>query len=115
MCTESHAYADLSSTLAGVASAIADGALNLEHLRGVPAADAQAALEALPGIGPWTASYVRMRALGDRDAFPGADLGVIKALAAAGVSRADILTVAERWSPWRGYATLYLWESLARD
>jgi 3-methyladenine DNA glycosylase/8-oxoguanine DNA glycosylase len=102
------------ATLAGVASAIAGGALNLEQLRGVPAADAQAALEALPGIGPWTASYVRMRALGDRDAFPGADLGVIKALAAAGVPRAEIATVAERWRPWRGYATLYLWESLSR-
>ena len=99
-------------TLAGVAREIAAGALNLERLRGVPAADAQAALEALPGIGPWTASYVRMRALGDRDAFPGADLGVIKALAAAGIPRTDIATVAERWRPWRGYATLYLWESL---
>jgi 3-methyladenine DNA glycosylase/8-oxoguanine DNA glycosylase len=101
------------ATLAGVAGAIADGGLNLEQLRGVPAADAQAALEALPGIGPWTASYVRLRALGDRDAFLGADLGVIKAFAAAGVPRAQIATVAERWRPWRGYATLYLWESLS--
>jgi AraC family transcriptional regulator, regulatory protein of adaptative response / DNA-3-methyladenine glycosylase II len=101
------------ATLAGVASAMAGGTLNLEQLRSVPSADAQAALEALPGIGPWTASYVRMRALGDRDAFPGADLGVIKALAAAGIPRTEIAAVAERWRPWRGYATLYLWESLA--
>ena len=100
------------ATLAGVAARIADGGLDLERLRQVPAAEAQAALEDLPGIGPWTASYVRMRALGDRDAFPSADLGVIKALEAAGVARRSIVDVAERWRPWRGYATLHLWASL---
>jgi AraC family transcriptional regulator, regulatory protein of adaptative response / DNA-3-methyladenine glycosylase II len=100
------------ATLAGVATRIADGGLDLEALRQAPAAEAQAALEDLPGIGPWTASYVRMRALGDRDAFPSADLGVIKALEAAGVARRSIVDVAERWRPWRGYATLHLWASL---
>ena len=86
--------------------------MDLERLRHVPADEAQAALEDLPGIGPWTASYVRMRALGDRDAFPGADLGVIKALDAVGVARRSIAETAERWRPWRGYATLHLWASL---
>jgi 3-methyladenine DNA glycosylase/8-oxoguanine DNA glycosylase len=100
------------ATLAGVARAIADGALDLEALRQASPDDAQAALESLPGIGPWTASYVRMRALGDRDAFPAADLGVIKAMAAAGVDRRAIASVADRWRPWRGYATLHLWASL---
>jgi 3-methyladenine DNA glycosylase/8-oxoguanine DNA glycosylase len=100
------------ATLAGVAARIAGGGLDLEALRHAPAADAQSALEDLPGIGPWTASYVRMRALGDRDAFPAADLGVIKALDAAGVGRREIVDVAERWRPWRGYATLHLWASL---
>jgi len=100
--------------LAGAAQRIAEGALDLERLRAVPADEAQAALEELPGIGPWTASYVRMRALGDRDAFPGADLGVIKALAAAGVERRAIFDVAEAWRPWRGYATIHLWASLSK-
>ena len=100
------------ATLAGVAREIAGGALDLEGLRALPADDAQEALLRLPGIGPWTASYVRMRALGDRDAFPAADLGVIKALAAAGVERGSIVAVAERWRPWRGDATLHLWASL---
>jgi 3-methyladenine DNA glycosylase/8-oxoguanine DNA glycosylase len=100
------------ATLAGAARRIADGGLDLERLRAMPAHDAQAALEALPGIGPWTASYVRMRALGDRDAFPAADLGVIKALEAAGVARRSIAGVADRWRPLRGYATLHLWASL---
>jgi len=100
------------ATMAGAARCIADGALDLESLRHLPAEDAEAALQTLPGIGPWTASYVRMRALGDRDAFPAADLGVIKALEAAGVERRAIAGVAERWRPWRGYATLHLWASL---
>ena len=100
------------ATMAGAARCIADGALDLEVLRHLPADDAEAALQTLPGIGPWTASYVRMRALGDRDAFPAADLGVIKALEAAGVERRAIAGVAERWRPWRGYATLHLWASL---
>jgi len=99
-------------TMAGAARCIADGALDLEALRALPADDAEAALQTLPGIGPWTAAYVRMRALGDRDAFPAADLGVIKALEAAGVERRAIADVAERWRPWRGYATLHLWASL---
>jgi AraC family transcriptional regulator, regulatory protein of adaptative response / DNA-3-methyladenine glycosylase II len=100
------------ATMHGVARRIAEGALDLESLRAAPAEDAQSALEDLPGIGPWTASYVRMRALGDRDAFPAADLGVIKAMAAAGIERRAIASVAERWRPWRGYATLHLWASL---
>jgi 3-methyladenine DNA glycosylase/8-oxoguanine DNA glycosylase len=99
--------------LHSAARRIADGELDLERLRLAPAAEVQTALEDLPGIGPWTASYVRMRALGDRDAFPSADLGVIKAMEAAGVARRSIIDVAERWRPWRGYATLHLWASLA--
>ena len=100
------------AAISGVARAIADGALDLESVRAMAADEAQEALERLPGIGPWTASYVRMRALGDRDAFPAADLGVIKALAALGVDRRAIVGVAERWRPWRAYATLHLWASL---
>ena len=102
------------ATIATAARRIADGALDLNALRRAPGDEAQATLESLPGIGPWTASYVRMRALGDRDAFPAADLGVIKALAAVGVDRRSIPAMAERWRPWRGYATIHLWESLSR-
>lgn len=64
----------------------------------------------LPGIGPWTANYIAMRALGDPDAFPASDLGLLKA---AGSSSARHLEeMAERWRPWRAYAAMYLWESL---
>lgn len=94
--------------------ALAD--LDWERLRTAPAEQAEAELDALPGIGPWTASYVRMRTLGDRDAFPAADLGVIKALRALlpePPSPARIAALAESWRPWRAYATLHLWHSLS--
>jgi AraC family transcriptional regulator of adaptative response / DNA-3-methyladenine glycosylase II len=64
----------------------------------------------LPGVGPWTANYISMRALGDPDAFPASDLGLLKA---AGVTSARGLEeMAEAWRPWRSYAAMYLWESL---
>jgi AraC family transcriptional regulator of adaptative response / DNA-3-methyladenine glycosylase II len=66
----------------------------------------------LPGVGPWTANYIAMRALGDPDAFPASDLGLLKA---AGLTSARRLEeTAEAWRPWRSYAALYLWESLRK-
>jgi 3-methyladenine DNA glycosylase/8-oxoguanine DNA glycosylase len=102
------------ATLHTVSHAVATGRVDLDALRGAPTEQAEATLVALPGIGPWTAHYVRMRALGDRDAFPAADLGVVKAMAAADVDRRDIVARAEVWRPWRAYATLHLWESLGK-
>jgi 3-methyladenine DNA glycosylase/8-oxoguanine DNA glycosylase len=102
------------ATLHGVSCAVATGGVDLEALRGAPTDEAEGTLIALPGIGPWTAHYVRMRALGDRDAFPAADLGVLKAMEIAGIAKRDILARAEAWRPWRAYATLHLWESLGK-
>lgn len=67
-------------------------------------------LVSIPGIGPWTAQYIAMRAMGWPDAFPHTDLGIKKALAP--LSEADILKLAEAWRPWRGYATVNLWNYL---
>ena len=97
--------------LRALASAVVDGTLRLE-----PDADPRAtekALVLLPGIGPWTASYIGMRALGNRDAFLPADLGVKRAVAAlGGPSRVeDIAALAERWRPWRSYAVMHLWHA----
>jgi AraC family transcriptional regulator of adaptative response / DNA-3-methyladenine glycosylase II len=71
-------------------------------------------LAALPGIGPWTAQYVAMRALGDPDAFLPTDLGVRRAMTARGLDAtpAAALRRAQRWSPWRTYALHHLWRSL---
>jgi 3-methyladenine DNA glycosylase/8-oxoguanine DNA glycosylase len=101
------------ASLQACAAAVRDGHLDWNALRAMPPDEAQRALDALPGVGPWTASYVRMRALGDRDAFPAADLGVVKALARLGVAAANAERAAERWRPWRGYATVFLWASLS--
>jgi AraC family transcriptional regulator of adaptative response / DNA-3-methyladenine glycosylase II len=65
----------------------------------------------LPGIGPWTAHYLAMRALHLPDAFPAADLGVQKALGRAGARAAEAR--AEAWRPFRAYAVLHLWTHLS--
>jgi len=102
-------------SILGCAGIVASGAIDLQALRAVPADEATAALRSLPGVGPWTAAYLRLRGLGDRDAFPAGDLGVRKALAAPGEKLASE-TAAERrseaWKPWRGYAVLHLWAGL---
>lgn len=67
-------------------------------------------LLALPGIGPWTAQYLAMRALRWPDAFPAADLGVRSALGHLSPRQAEIRSAA--WSPWRSYAVMHLWSSL---
>lgn len=72
---------------------------------------ALAQLLALPGIGPWTAQYVAMRALGVTDAFPAGDLGLMKALQLD--KPAQLIDRAERWRPWRSYAALHLWTELS--
>jgi AraC family transcriptional regulator of adaptative response / DNA-3-methyladenine glycosylase II len=63
----------------------------------------------LPGIGPWTAQYIAMRALRWPDAFPDGDLMLLRA---AGTGRKELLARAEAWRPWRAYATHYLWRTL---
>lgn len=99
--------------LRGMAIAVAEGRLDLEP--GSDRDESRRRLEALPGIGPWTASYVAMRALGDPDVFLPTDLGVRHALehlgAWTGSTGAEAL--AGRWSPWRSYALLHLWGTLA--
>ncbi len=101
------------ATLRALARAVADGQLQLEP--GAPSDETQAALCAIPGIGPWTAAYVALRALGDPDAFPAADLGLRRALAEGGAlpPLAEVERRAEAWRPWRGYAVFALWNSLA--
>jgi AraC family transcriptional regulator of adaptative response / DNA-3-methyladenine glycosylase II len=73
-----------------------------------------ASLQALRGIGPWTAGYVAMRALGDPDVFLPTDIGVRNALVALGVdgSPRSAAALAERWRPWRSYALHHLWATL---
>ena len=99
--------------LRALAEAVAAGAVVLEP--GADLAATRRALLALPGVGPWTADYVAMRALGDPDAIPPADLGLRQALRSLGGPKdAKALAArAERWRPWRSYAAFHLWAHLA--
>lgn len=95
-------------TLLGLAGALADGRLDLSP--GADRADTGAALLRLPGIGPWTAGTIAMRALGDPDAFLPGDLGVAAAAMALRLGKgAQLLARAARWSPYRAYAVQHLW------
>lgn len=94
-------------TLLALAQACASGAVSLD-----PGADREherATLLALPGIGPWTADYLQMRALSDPDILLATDLGVRKSAQALGLplegGRPD-------WAPWRSYASHHLWAAL---
>ncbi|WP_205474279.1 AlkA N-terminal domain-containing protein [Nocardioides sp. SYSU D00038] len=96
--------------LVALAGALADGTVALD--RGPEREAVRAALVALPGIGPWTADYVAMRALGHPDVFLPTDLGVRNALTGLGHDPAVVLADTERWRPWRSYALLHLWSTL---
>jgi AraC family transcriptional regulator, regulatory protein of adaptative response / DNA-3-methyladenine glycosylase II len=79
--------------------------------------EAIARLRSLAGIGEWTAQYIAMRELREPDAFPAADIGLLRAMAGADGERptpAALLARAQRWRPWRAYAALHLWASEAK-
>jgi AraC family transcriptional regulator of adaptative response / DNA-3-methyladenine glycosylase II len=91
--------------LMGLAAALDAGAVRLD--RSTDRTETREALLALPGIGPWTADYVSMRALGDPDAFLPTDIGVRNAAARLGIE--DVVSRSEGWRPWRSYALMRLW------
>jgi len=93
--------------LVGLATALARGDIVLD--RGPDRDDVRRDLVALPGIGPWTADYVAMRALGHPDVFLPTDLAVRRVLADLG-GTAD--PDPETWRPWRSYALMHLWNTL---
>ncbi len=94
-----------------LARAVASGELSLSP--GTDPAIARAKLLSLPGIGPWTADYLMMRALGEPDAFPAGDLALQRALESSGrrPSERQVTARAERWRPWRAYALIALWRA----
>lgn len=101
------------ATLLALARAVADGRIDLS-----PGADRDrttASLLELPGVGPWTVAYLAMRALRDPDAIPITDLGIRRALDRLGVGGAagDRMARTQAWRPWRAYAAMHLWTSLA--
>ena len=88
-----------------LAAALAEGEVRLD--RSSDRAETRASLLGLPGIGPWTADYVSMRALGDPDVFLPTDIGVRNAARQLGLE--EVTTRSEHWRPWRSYALMRLW------
>lgn len=99
------------SALQRFAAAVAEGALRLHVETG--ADDLVRRLCELPGIGPWTAEYIALRGFGEPDAFPAADLGLLKAplWGAETPSAKALLARAEAWRPWRAYAAAHIWHN----
>ena len=96
------------ATVVRIAESIASGDIELDA--GADREAVRAALLDLPGVGPWTADYLRMRALGDPDVLLGTDLGVRHAAHDLGV---DVTGKRPDWAPWRSYASHHLWATLA--
>lgn len=98
-----------SATIRAFAKAVCQGQVSFE---GIIATDEfLARLCEIPGIGKWTAQYIAMRALGEPDAFPSGDIGLLRALGLD--NPRDLERRAEAWRPWRAYATMYLWHNAA--
>lgn len=105
-------------TIRRVAAAAADGELNFDVTQ--EPEDFCRSLTSIKGVGDWTAQYVAMRVLKNPDAFPSSDLGLLKAVDLIGnqtgrTTPAELLRRAESWRPWRAYAALLLWSSLANS
>lgn len=97
-------------TIRALAHAVASGALRLD--RYADRDQMLARLLKISGIGPWTAGYVAMRALGDPDSFPTTDLGLRDAAQRLGGSPSRLDECSRQWRPWRSYAAMHLWASL---
>jgi AraC family transcriptional regulator of adaptative response / DNA-3-methyladenine glycosylase II len=94
-------------TIRALSRAFCDRRISFDGI--VDSANFLARLMEIPGIGNWTAQYVAMRALGEPDAFPSGDLGLLRALALTNSS--ELEKRAEAWRPWRSYASMYLWST----
>ena len=104
----------------GISRDTLDGTLDLEGLRAVEPRAAYAKLMEQKGVGPWTAQYVGLRALGHPDCLPAADVGLQKACRdfyglRKQPSAAQVERLARRWAGWRSYATFYLWLTYWED
>jgi len=98
------------ATIRGLARAVLDGRVQFRAEQSLAAFERD--LVALPGIGPWTAHYIAMRALAQPDAFPAADL-ILRRVAGQGrtLSTRELETLSEAWRPWRAYAVMLLWRA----
>jgi len=99
--------ASRAKTIIALAEALTSGILHLDAVAPRKPDDAIRKLTDLPGIGPWTAHYIAMRALRWPDAFPKEDIAVRNNLGGVSASEADELS--QPWRPWRSYAVMHVW------
>jgi AraC family transcriptional regulator of adaptative response / DNA-3-methyladenine glycosylase II len=102
-----------SAAIASFADVVASGRLKLDAPRGLE--EHLARFSDLPGLGPWTAHYVALRAFKEPDAFPAGDLSLRKAAADGDdvpISERELARRAEAWRPFRAYAAVHLWTSM---
>ena len=97
-------------TIRVLAGAVASGKIKFEGV--IDSTEFLRQLCEVPGIGVWTAQYTAMRALGEPDAFPSSDLGLLRESGAK--SSRELDSRAEPWRPWRAYAAMYLWRMAAK-
>jgi len=95
-------------TIRALAGAVCDGRITFSPVGDIE--EFQSRLTALPGVGPWTTQYITMRALGDPDAFPSGDLGLLRGSSLP--DERELARRAEAWRPWRAYAAMYLWQGV---
>lgn len=100
--------------ITGFSQAVARGEFDVDELRRLPEDTASARLLEHKGIGPWTAEYVGLRALGHQDRLPASDVGLQKAVGYFYRLRklpdaARVEKIARKWAGWRSYATFYFW------
>ncbi len=102
------------AAIQALAQAVINGDVVLQPGVDIPAT--VAALQALPGIGPWTANYIAMRALRWPDAFVAGDVALQNALGvrAAANPQQAAEAASQRWKPWRSYAVVRAWASLSK-
>jgi AraC family transcriptional regulator, regulatory protein of adaptative response / DNA-3-methyladenine glycosylase II len=98
-------------TIRALARAVAEGTIRFDKI--INSDEFLARLWEIPGIGRWTAQYVALRGLGEPDAFPAGDLGLLRALDLT--NSRELESRSEVWRPWRAYATIYLWNGHATN
>ncbi|WP_135825994.1 DNA-3-methyladenine glycosylase family protein [Halorussus ruber] len=97
-----------------VAEAFIEEGYSLDYFAGVPDDEVLAELTAIKGVGTWTAKMQLMFSLGRPDVFPVGDLGIrkgIEAVLGTEMTRTEMVEAAQRWAPYRSYASLYLWRA----
>lgn len=99
------------ATIRALARAVSEGRIAFCSVDNIE--EFQSQLREIPGIGDWTLQYIAMRALGDPDALPASDLGLLRNASLR--HERDLEQRAEAWRPWRAYAAMHFWQGTEEE